>query len=293
MLSFFAVLSSIFFSTAFGLYSINVSAVGRRNDGFGAISGGGATSRLLFSYEEPYLSDILDFLFLPSHGAALHHLKVEVGGDGQSSEGVEPSHAHFEGDGVFTRGYEWRLMVEAKKRNPAILISALAWTWPGWLGHKSPWDDCPKSAAYLVAWVRAAREVHNVTIDYIDADWNERGWSAEFVLVLRAALVAGFNSVGIVCGDDAHHWSCSAAVAANATLRAAVVALGVHGPDAPDAVAVGTDVPLWGSEVHAPDPGGAEVPAWQVWQDAADEDCARDDAVPPMHAAQAVARDGE
>lgn len=258
--SLFAVASSISLGALASTYSINVSAAGRRLDGFGAISGGGATSRLLFSYKEPFLSDILDFLFLPSHGAALHHLKVEVGGDGQSSEGVEPSHAHFEGDGVFTRGYEWRLMVEAKKRNPAILISALAWTWPGWLGLKSPWDNCTKSTAYLVAWVRAARDVYNVSVDFIDADWNERGWSAEFVLALRAALdVAGFSKVGIVCGDDAHHFSCSAAVAANATLRAAVVALGVHGPDAPDAVAVGTGVPLWGSEVHAPDPGGADL----------------------------------
>jgi len=99
----------------------------------------------LFSYAEPYLSEILDFLFLPNYGVSLHHLKCEAGGDGQSSEGVEPSHAHFEGDADFTRGYEWRLMVEAKKRNPNILISVLAWTWPGFLGtggrDLSPWNN--------------------------------------------------------------------------------------------------------------------------------------------------------
>lgn len=243
-------------------YAIDTRAAGRRLDGFGAISGGGATSRLLFQYPEPYLTDILDFLFLPSHGAALHHLKVEIGGDGQSSEGTEPSHAHFEGDANFSRGYEWRLMVEARRRNPSILISALAWTWPAWVGagSRSPWTDPPRAAAYVVAWLAAARDVYNVTADFVDADWNERGWSPAFVLALRAALdAAGFARVGIVCGDDAHKFACAAAAAANATLRGALVALGVHGPDAPDAVAVGTGVPLWGSEVHVTDPGGSDM----------------------------------
>ena len=243
-------------------YTIDSSAAGRRFDGYGAISGGGATSRLLFSYSEPYLSDILDLLFLPSHAVSLHHLKVEVGGDGQSSEGVEPSHAHFEGDANFGRGYEWRLMKEARKRNPSILLSALAWTWPGWVGSNtsSPWSDPPKAASYLVAWLQGAR-AQGIELQYIDSDWNERGFSPAFVLALRAALdAAGFPAVGIVCGDDAHRFGCAAAVAGNATLRAAVVALGVHGPDAPDPVAVGTGLPLWGSEVHVTDPGGSDFP---------------------------------
>lgn len=248
---------------AFGAaYVVDTARVGRRLDGFGAISGGGATSRLLFQYEEPYLTHILDYLFLPTFGASLHHLKVEVGGDGQSSEGTEPSHAHFEGDAVFTRGYEWRLMVEARRRNPAILISALAWTWPWWVGANStsPWNDPPRAASYLVAWVTAARDVYNCTIDYVDADWNERGWSPAFVLALREKLdTAGFSSVGIVCGDDAHSWSCASAVAANATLRDAVVAIGVHGPSAPDPVAVATGVPMWSSETHVTDPGGTDL----------------------------------
>jgi galactosylceramidase len=57
-------------------FNIDTNAVGRRLDGFGAISGGGATSRLLFSYPEPQLSEILDFLFKPQWGLSLHHLKV-------------------------------------------------------------------------------------------------------------------------------------------------------------------------------------------------------------------------
>ena len=155
-------------------FAIDSSRTFRRFDGYGAISGGGATSRLLFQYDEPQLTQVLDYLFLPSYGASLHHLKVEVGGDGQSSEGVESSHQHSADETPnFARGYEWRLMVEARKRNPHILLSALAWTWPGWVGagHTSPWTDPPLAAAYLITWLRGARDVYNVTLDYIDGDW--------------------------------------------------------------------------------------------------------------------------
>ena len=70
-------------------------------------------------------------MFKPSFGAAMHILKVEMGGDGQSSEGVESSHMHTIDDLNYNRGYEWRLMVEARMRNPKILISVLAWAFPG------------------------------------------------------------------------------------------------------------------------------------------------------------------
>jgi len=51
-------------------YNVNVSSLGRRHDGVGAISGGGkATSRLLRDYPLKERSDILDDLFLPSFGA--------------------------------------------------------------------------------------------------------------------------------------------------------------------------------------------------------------------------------
>lgn len=46
-------------------------ALGGLLDGFGAISGGGSTSRLLAEYPEPQRSQILDYLFLPGFGASL------------------------------------------------------------------------------------------------------------------------------------------------------------------------------------------------------------------------------
>lgn len=44
-------------------------------DGHGALSAG-ASSRLLWDYDEPYRSHILDYLFKPGFGASLHMLKV-------------------------------------------------------------------------------------------------------------------------------------------------------------------------------------------------------------------------
>ena len=53
-------------------------------DGVGGLSAG-ASSRLLRDYPEPQRSQILDFLFLPSFGAALQVNKIEIGGDTQST----------------------------------------------------------------------------------------------------------------------------------------------------------------------------------------------------------------
>ena len=74
-------------------------------------SGGGATSVFLPYYPEPQRSQILDYLFKPNFGASLHILKVEIGGDAQSTDGAESSHMHSPTDLDFRRGYEWWLMV--------------------------------------------------------------------------------------------------------------------------------------------------------------------------------------
>ena len=173
----------------------------------------------------------------------------QIGGDGQSTEGTEPSHQH---DAVeapnYARGYEWRLMVEAKARNPLIKLGCLPWVWPGWVGVdniKSPWSHPNVSAAYVVNWLKGARDMYNLTIDYVGIN-NERGWNAPYVKVLRAAMTAaGFASSSIVCGDGVHVFECAAAVAADPELRASVVALGAHQPQAYDPVAAASGLPMW------------------------------------------------
>ena len=63
------------------LYPIDLLSTGPEWQGIGHISGGGATSRLLFSYPQPQLDAILDYLFLPRFGLSTQLLKVEIGGE--------------------------------------------------------------------------------------------------------------------------------------------------------------------------------------------------------------------
>src|SRR3974377_1875267 len=112
---------------------IDANAPGRTFEGLGALSAG-ASSRLLIDYSEPSRSQILDYLFKPNYGAALQHLKVEVGSDVNSTDGSEPSHMRRCTDEDYTRGYEWWLMKEAKARNPKIMLDILPWGAPGWIG---------------------------------------------------------------------------------------------------------------------------------------------------------------
>ena len=78
-------------------------------------------------YPEAQRSELLDLLFLPQYGASVQMLKVELGGDDQSTDGTEPSHSHVPGDTGCNRGWEWWLLEEARRRNPAIRTYALPW----------------------------------------------------------------------------------------------------------------------------------------------------------------------
>lgn len=170
-------------------------------DGIGAISGGGATSKLLYDYPDEVASKILDVLFTPGQGLSLHMLKVEIGGDTDSTQGAEPSHSHFDGDEDYTRGYEWWLMKEAKKRNPDIKLYGLPWGWPGGLDPSASADeeakdvfkDARRTANYTLNWLMAAKREHNLDIDYVGL-WNEMDAPEEYRNALREAV--GNSSIG-------------------------------------------------------------------------------------------------
>src|SRR5437879_5433833 len=70
--------------------TVDGASGGRTYDGVGAISGGGGNSRLLVDYPAAQRSQLLDYLFTPDYGANLQVLKVEIGGDANSTDGAEP-----------------------------------------------------------------------------------------------------------------------------------------------------------------------------------------------------------
>ena len=85
-------------ATASATITVDTSSGGRIFDGIGAVSGGGATSRLLLDYPEDERNEVLDYLFKPGYGASLQMLKVEIGGDTNTTDGSESSHAHTRGE---------------------------------------------------------------------------------------------------------------------------------------------------------------------------------------------------
>ncbi|KAJ8409140.1 hypothetical protein AAFF_G00241610 [Aldrovandia affinis] len=201
--------------------------LGRQFDGIGGLSGGGATSRLLVNYAEPYRSQILDYLFKPNFGASLQILKVEIGGDSQTTDGTEPSHMHYENDQNYFRGYEWWLMREAKLRNPNIKLIGLPWAFPGWVGHGTNWPyEYPDiTVYYVVSWIIGAKQYHDLDIDYVGI-WNERKFDSNYIKVLRDALDrVGLTNVGIIAADG--NWSISSAMGVDPYLNDAVEVIGV------------------------------------------------------------------
>nr|XP_043902999.1 galactocerebrosidase isoform X1 [Solea senegalensis] len=228
------------------------AGLGRVFDGIGGLSGGGATSRLLVNYAEPYRSQILDYLFKPNFGASLHILKVEIGGDAQTTDGTEPSHMHYENDENYFRGYEWWLMKEAKKRNPNITLIGLPWAFPGWVGHGKNWPyDFPDvTATYVVNWILGAKQYHDLDIQYVGI-WNERSYDSKYIKVLRNILdKVGLTGVGIIAADG--DWNIAKSMNGDSALNNSVEVIGAHYPGTTTVKdALTTQKRLWSSEDYS------------------------------------------
>jgi galactosylceramidase len=202
-------------------------AGGKRFDGIGAVSGGGATSVLLKDYPEPQRSQILDLLFKPKFGASMSALYVEIPGDG-TTQGTEPSHSHSRNDENYYRGYEWWIMSEAKKRNPALSLDGTAWSCPGWIGNGRFWsqDMCD----YYVKWIKGLKSEHGLDMDAIGCR-NEKGVSEDFIKMFKATLLSnGLSAVKLHGFDnwERNKFDWVKDMATDPVLRAAVDAVGNH-----------------------------------------------------------------
>jgi len=238
--------------TATSVVFDNKVGLGRQFEGIGGISGGGATSKLLVNYPQPQRDQILDYLFKPNFAASLQILKVEIGGDVESTDGTEASHMHNSWDENYERGYEWWLMKEAKKRNPNIKLYCLPWGFPGWVGQgtRSPWTNVKVTADYVVRWINGAKVHHNLTMDYVGI-WNERRYSIDYIKTLRAMLdMRGFNKTLIIAADE--KWEIAKDIMTDPDLSKAIHAIGCHYPGTQSTpMAVFSGKPLWASEDYS------------------------------------------
>lgn len=227
--------------------TINGASDGRTFDGVGGLSGGGGTSRLLFDYPAKQQSEILDYLFKPNYGASLQILKVEIGGDTNSTNGAEASHMRSRTDQNYTRGYEWWLMEQAKARNPNIKFYGLEWGAPGWFTGGFWSQD---NITYITNWIQHAQSDHGLHIDYIGG-WNESGYKIPWYESLKASLTSHNLTTQIVASDEAG-WAVVTDLTSNTAFNASVDIVGSHYPvtDAriPPAAALNLGKPLWASE---------------------------------------------
>ena len=239
------------------------TAPGKMFEGIGAVSGGGGTSVLLKDYPEHQRNEILDILFKPKFAASMQTLYVEVGSDGNSTQGSEPTHMRSRDDENYSRGYEWWLMAGAKKRNPALTLDACAWGCPGWIGSsdRNPggnfWSQ--DMADYYVKWIKGLKANYSLDLNAIGCR-NERGAVASWLPLFRKTLNdAGLNSVRIHAFDNAGNrqmWDWIPQLATNADLQASVDILGNHClQDAPMPALVRETAdrlgkPVWDTEEH-------------------------------------------
>lgn len=204
--------------------TVDGSGTGRTFDGVGAISGGGGNTRLLVDYPEPQRSQILDYLFKPGYGASLQTLKIEIGGDTNTTDGAEASHEHTKGVVDCNQGYEWWLAQQAKARNPDIKIYGLAWGAPGWVGSGTFFTA--DAVTYLMDWMGCAAQ-HNLNVDYLGG-WNERSFDASWYESLKSALTSHGYTTKVVAADD--NWSVADAMTTDSAFKNAVDVVGVHYP---------------------------------------------------------------
>jgi galactosylceramidase len=157
-----------------------------------------------------------------------------------------------------TRGYEFWLMKEARKRNPDVVLYGLAWGGPYWLNNQTGYYG-PDTIDYHIKWLQCARDYHGLAVDRMGL-WNEKPWgNVDYVKQLRAALdAAQFTNVDLILLDGGTPstgdplWR---ALSGDADFNHAVTALGIHYPCSADHFSVPPDTirftygkKVWASE---------------------------------------------
>jgi hypothetical protein len=256
---------------------ITVAARGgnRGYGGVGAILGGGGNARYLMDYPPRQRTQILDYLFKPGYGAALQILKLEIGGDANSSDGAEPSTEHTRGSVNCHAGYELSIARRAVALNPRLKVYGLQWTAPSWIRGHSETRFTTGDIRYLLGWLGCARR-RGVRVSYLGG-WNESdtGVHRRWFRRLRQALNDhGYRRVQIVAADSSGragwHYVGDRSVAIVGAHNVCGVPTGIAGPATACTSPwrargrrAASGQPMWASELGGMDAGaqpGCRVP---------------------------------
>lgn len=251
--------------------TVNGNGGDRVYDGVGAILGGGGNARYLMDYPATERGQILNYLFKPGYGASLQLLKLEIGGDANSSDGAEPSVEHTRGNVNCGAGYEFAVAKQAVALNPFLKLYGLQWAAPGWTGDGTNSIFTSDNISYLLDWLGCAQQ-QGLTISYLGG-WNEtdNGSHAAWFTSLRSALDAnGYSGVQIVAADSFNPstwpYTSTAGVAILGNHDVCGYPTGSAGPQTTcttTSAALSSGKPLWASELGAMDAGaqtGCVVP---------------------------------
>ena len=234
--------------------TLDAKQPGRTFEGIGAVSAG-ASSRLLIDYPEPERSQVLDYLFKPDYGASLQHLKVEIGGGVNSTDGTEPSCEMVRGNLNFTRGYEWWLIQQARVRNPKIILDCLAWGAPGWIGNGNYYSS--DMCNYIVNFIEGAESTYGLTFNFTGThneaavNTTETSWIKQLRTTLNGN---GLQNVQLVAADEwGGTWNIvtntSCGLLHDSVLSNDIARVGVHYPGQTSPAAAQTcGKLLWSSE---------------------------------------------
>ena len=160
----------------------------------------------------------------------MHMIKVEIGGDGQSTDGTEASHMHSRDDLSCKRGYEFWLLQEARKRQPKIKTYALSWASPYWVGNQTGYYS-QDEIDYHIKWLECTKEWDIGPIDYM-GNWNERSYGpAAWTVQFRAAMdAAGFKDTQIIIPDGGDNGGIEKVMDSDPAFKSAVAGIGLHYP---------------------------------------------------------------
>lgn len=209
--------------------------------GFGCVSANNS-SRLLLDYKAEHpqaYEEIMRLLFEKNYGVGIHHIKLELGADINSSSGTEPCTKRSANESAdVTRGAGFQFAADAKAINPDITIDMLRWGEPGWVTHAfSLSQEHGLNARYR--WYKetldAAYEVYGLKFDYISADQNETDTPDEaWILYLRYRLDHETNTpydygkIKIIASDEVGTRNIAEQMVDNSALRNAIDVIGLH-----------------------------------------------------------------
>ncbi|MCZ8519415.1 MULTISPECIES: S-layer protein [Paenibacillus] len=148
-----------------------------RFKGFGTVTANN-TSRLLLDYKEENPKaywEIMNKLFNTKTGAGLTHVKVELGGDVNSSSGTEPATMRYADEPAnVLRGAGFEFAADAKSINPDLTTEILRWGEPRWTWNGAAGNEYENRYQWYKQTIDAVYKEYGFRIDYVGISQNER-----------------------------------------------------------------------------------------------------------------------